>query len=156
MSIQSDQIFLDPVTTEIGVLLLDVLGGLVEVEPFSTRPDKFALLGSSCTFSIRSQRASASSTNCSPLGECLHSRRSSRKGSLAKILSSVSSKGFRGSLSPSAHDIVLHSDVEVRSVKCLSRFRPAVSAHAHSCCRHRRWSDCRLRFPEGIATGAAF
>ena len=34
--------------------------------------------------SIRSQRASVSSANCSPSGECLRSRRSSRKGLIGK------------------------------------------------------------------------
>lgn len=40
-----DQVFLDPVTAEVGILLVDVLNGLIEVEPLSVRPDKFALPG---------------------------------------------------------------------------------------------------------------
>jgi hypothetical protein len=40
-----DQVFLDPVTTEARILLLNVLNRLIEVERLSVRPDKFALLG---------------------------------------------------------------------------------------------------------------
>ena len=40
-----DQVFLDPVTTEIGILLLDVRNGLIEIESRSIRPDKPALRG---------------------------------------------------------------------------------------------------------------
>jgi hypothetical protein len=40
-----DQVFLDQVATEVGVLLLDVCNGLIEIEPPSIGPDKSALLG---------------------------------------------------------------------------------------------------------------
>jgi hypothetical protein len=40
-----DQVFLDPVTAEPGILLLDVSNGLIEIEQLSIRPDKFASLG---------------------------------------------------------------------------------------------------------------
>jgi hypothetical protein len=40
-----DKVFLDPVMTEVGVLLLDVCNGLIEIEPLSIEPDKSALLG---------------------------------------------------------------------------------------------------------------
>src|SRR4030081_2714335 len=40
-----DQVFLDAVTTEIGILLLDVRNGLIEIESRSIRPDKPALRG---------------------------------------------------------------------------------------------------------------
>jgi hypothetical protein len=39
------QVFLNPVTAEVGILLLDVLNGLIEIEQLPIRPDKFALLG---------------------------------------------------------------------------------------------------------------
>jgi hypothetical protein len=38
-----DQVFLDPVRTEVGILLLDVRNGLIEIEPRSVRPDEPAL-----------------------------------------------------------------------------------------------------------------
>jgi hypothetical protein len=40
-----DQVFLDPVSAEVGVLLLDVRNRLLEIEPLSVGPNKFALLG---------------------------------------------------------------------------------------------------------------
>jgi hypothetical protein len=80
-AVQVDQVLLDPVTAEVAILLLDVLNGLLEIEPLCS------CLASNCMSSIRSQRASASSANCSPSGECLHSRRSSRKGLFANVLS---------------------------------------------------------------------
>jgi len=40
-----DQVFLDPVTTEVGILLVDVRNGLIEIESLSIRPDKPALRG---------------------------------------------------------------------------------------------------------------
>src|ERR1700733_12736693 len=40
-----DQIFLDPVTAEVGILRLDARDGLIEVEPFTIGPDELAFPG---------------------------------------------------------------------------------------------------------------
>jgi hypothetical protein len=40
-----DQVFLDPVTAKVGILLLDVGDGLIEIESRSIRPDKPTLRG---------------------------------------------------------------------------------------------------------------
>src|ERR1700733_8624441 len=40
-----DQIFLDPVTAEVGILRLDARDGLIDVEPFTIGPDELAFPG---------------------------------------------------------------------------------------------------------------
>jgi hypothetical protein len=40
-----DQVFLDPVTTEVGVLFVGARNGLIEIESLSIRPDESALRG---------------------------------------------------------------------------------------------------------------
>jgi hypothetical protein len=133
-----DQVFLDPVTTEVGILLLDVRDGLIEIESRSIRPDKPALRG------IEMHALHEITERVGELGELLAF---GRIPPLEKILEEgivredTVSQIVRGLLAPTSHEVDLLNRSEP-----LNAYR-VVTRPLHSYCRRGAETLAGCDFP---------